>query len=100
MPERILNDPKLATICVIEEQTSRIERWRPIKDYQMHKIFLAIALLFLGGCNAAYIEAVNRQLADGYRWVKIPCRPASPDVPAITIDTADGQKLVCNVLRK
>ncbi|MDA9055564.1 hypothetical protein N9I75_06730 [Alphaproteobacteria bacterium] len=66
----------------------------------MHKIFLAIALLSLGGCNAAYNEAVNRQMAVGYRWVKIPCRPASPDVPSITIDTAGGQKLVCNVLRK
>jgi hypothetical protein len=56
--------------------------------------------VFLGGCNAAYNEAVNRQLADGYRWVEIPCRPANPNVPAITIDTPNGLKLVCNVLRK
>ena len=59
----------------------------------MHKIFLAIALLSLGGCNAAYNEAVNqavgRRLSDGF---KIPCRPASPDVPAITIDAPDGQQ--------
>jgi hypothetical protein len=66
----------------------------------MIRIFLAVTLLFLGGCNAAYNEAVNRQMADGYRWVKIPCRPANPDVPAITIDASNGRKLVCNVLRK
>ena len=66
----------------------------------MNRIFLAVTLVFLGGCNAAYNEAVNRQLADGYRWVEIPCRPANPNVPAITIDTPNGLKLVCNVLRK
>ena len=66
----------------------------------MNRIFLAVTLVFLGGCNAAYNEAVNRQLADGYRWVEIPCRPANPNVPAITIDAPNGLKLVCNVLRK
>ena len=65
----------------------------------MNRIFLAVTLLFLGGCNTAYNEAVNRQMADGYRWVKIPCRPANPDVPAITMDASNGRKLVCNVLR-
>ncbi len=66
----------------------------------MNKIFLVATLLSLGGCNAAYNEAVKRQLAEGYRWVGIPCRPANPDVPAITIDTPNGKKLVCTVLRK
>ena len=66
----------------------------------MNRIFFAVTLVFLGGCNAAYNEAVNRQLADGYRWVEIPCRLANPNVPAITIDTPNGLKLVCNVLRK
>jgi hypothetical protein len=66
----------------------------------MNRIFLAVTLLFLGGCNAAYNEAVKRQLADGYRWVEIPCRPVNPNVPAVTIDTPDGRELVCNVLRK
>ena len=66
----------------------------------MNRIFLAVTLLFLGGCNAAYNEAVNRQLADGYRWVEIPCRPVNPDVPSVTIDTPNGLELVCNVLRK
>ena len=66
----------------------------------MNKIFLVAALLSLGGCSAAYIETVNKQLAEGYRWVEIPCRPANPDLPAITIDAPNGQKLVCNVLRK
>ena len=66
----------------------------------MNKILLAVTLLSLGGCNAAYIEAVNKQLAEGYRWVEIPCRHANPDVPVITIDAPKGRKLVCNVLRK
>ena len=56
--------------------------------------------MFLSGCNAAYNEAVKRQLADGYKWVAIPCRPANPDLPAVTIDSINGLKLVCNVLRK
>jgi hypothetical protein len=66
----------------------------------MNRIFLAVPLLFFGGCTAAYNEAVNRQIADGYRWVEIPCRLANPVVPAITIDAPNGRKLVCNVLRK
>jgi len=66
----------------------------------MNKILLAVTLLSLGGCNAAYNEAVNKQLAEGYRWVEIPCRPANPDVPAMTVDAPNGRKLVCNVLRK
>ena len=66
----------------------------------MKKILLIATLLFLGGCNTAYNEAVNRQLAKEHRWVEIPCRPANPDVPAITIDAPNGRKLVCNVLRK
>ena len=66
----------------------------------MNKIFCVAMILLLSGCNAAYNRAVKEQLAAGYRWVKIPCRPANPDVPSITMDTHDGQKLVCNVLQK
>ena len=66
----------------------------------MAQIILVSIFLFLGGCNAAYHETVKKQLAQGYRWVSIPCRPANPDIPSITMDTANGDKLVCNVLRK
>ena len=66
----------------------------------MKKFFLAVMVLSLGGCNAAYNKAVNEQMAQGYKWVNIPCRPANPDVPSITMDTHDGQKLVCSVLQK
>jgi hypothetical protein len=66
----------------------------------MKKTILLALVLSLGGCNAAYIETVNQQLADGYKWVSIPCRPANPDRPSITIDTPKGQKLVCTELRK
>ena len=66
----------------------------------MKKFFLAVMVLSLGGCNAAYNKAVKEQIAQGYKWVKIPCRPANPDVPSITMDTNDGQKLVCSVLQK
>jgi hypothetical protein len=66
----------------------------------MSKIFLAVTFMFLGGCNAAFNEAVKRQMADGYKWVAIPCRPVNPDLPAVTFDTLKGLKLVCNVLRK
>jgi len=66
----------------------------------MNKFFLVAIFLLLGGCNGAYYEAVNKQLAEGYRWVDIPCRPANPGVPSITMDNHDGQKLVCSVLQK
>jgi len=66
----------------------------------MNKIIFAVVVLSLTGCNAAYYKAVKEQLAAGYRWVKIPCRPPNPDVPSITMDAHDGQKLVCNVLKK
>ena len=66
----------------------------------MKKFFFAVMVLSLGGCNAAYNKAVKEQIAQGYKWVKIPCRPANPDVPSITMDTNDGQKLVCSVLQK
>ena len=66
----------------------------------MNKLLLVAILLSLGGCNATYIEAVNKQLAEGYRWVEIPCRPVNPDVPAITFDAPNGRKLVCSVLKK
>jgi hypothetical protein len=68
--------------------------------YLMNKIILAGMVLSLGGCNVAYTEAVKEQLAAGYKWVEIPCRPVNPDVPSVTLDTPDGRKLVCNVLRK
>ena len=66
----------------------------------MNKIFLTLFAMTLGGCNAAYIETVNKQLAEGYTWVEIPCRPAKSDVPSITINTPDNKKLVCNELQK
>ena len=66
----------------------------------MKKFFLAVMVLSLGGCNDAYNKAVKEQIAQGYKWVKIPCRPANPDVPSITMDTHDGRKLVCSVLQK
>ena len=66
----------------------------------MKKFFIAVIVLSLGGCNAAYNKAVKEQIAQGYKWVNIPCRPANPDVPSITMDTHDGQKLVCSVLQK
>lgn len=66
----------------------------------MNKIIFAVVVLSLAGCNAAYNTAVKEQLAAGYRWVKIPCRPANLDVPSITMETHNGQKLVCNVLQK
>ena len=69
-------------------------------EYFMNKIFCVAIILLLAGCNAAYNKAVKEQLAAGYKWVKIPCRPAKPDVPSFTVDGPNGQKLVCYVLRK
>jgi hypothetical protein len=45
-------------------------------------------------------RTVEKQRAEGYKWEQIPCRQVTPNLPAITIDTPIGNKLVCNKLVK
>jgi hypothetical protein len=67
------------------------------------KYTILVSLLLLGACNTQTMEfwrTVEKQRAEGYVWKEIPCRQVTPDVPAITMDTPIGNKLVCNVLTK
>ena len=71
-----------------------------VMEKKMRNLILLLGIFTLGGCNAIYSETVKKQLADGYKWVQVPCRPANPDLPAITFRGENGEKLVCNVLKK
>ena len=67
------------------------------------KYLILTSLLLLGACNAQTMEfwrTVEKQRAEGYKWKEIPCRQVTPGVPAITVDTPVGNKLVCNKLVK
>jgi hypothetical protein len=67
------------------------------------KYLILVSLLLLGACNAQTMEfwrTVEKQRAEGYKWKEIPCRQVTSNVPAITIDTPAGNKLVCNKLVK
>ena len=72
------------------------------RDIHMKYVIL-LSLLALGACNAQFMEfqrTVEKQRAEGYKWEQIPCRQVTPNLPAITIDTPIGNKLVCNKLVK
>jgi hypothetical protein len=67
------------------------------------KYAILTSLLALGACNAQtmeFVRTVEKQRAEGYVWKEIPCRQVTPGVPAITMDTPIGNKLVCNKLVK
>ena len=67
------------------------------------KYLILTSLLALGACNTQFMEfqrTVEKQRSEGYEWKEILCRQATPGVPAITIDTPTGKKLVCNKLVK
>jgi hypothetical protein len=67
------------------------------------KYILISSLIVLGACSSQQTEffrTVEQQRADGYVWQQIECREVNPELPAITIDTPIGNKLVCNKLVK
>ena len=67
------------------------------------KYTILTLLLALGACNAQTAEfwrTVEQQRAEGYVWQQIKCRQVNSELPAITLDTPIGNKLVCNKLVK
>jgi hypothetical protein len=66
----------------------------------MKKLVLMTVIFLLPACSKEFIETANQQLALGYKWVNIPCRAPTPNVPAITKIGPDGTELVCSVLQK
>lgn len=61
---------------------------------------LVLVLALFVADNKEFFDTVDAQRAEGYRWVDIDCRPVNRGLPAITIDTHTGKKLVCYKLAK
>ena len=50
--------------------------------------------------NREYIDTMNAQLAEGYKWKQIECRAPDESLPHIAIETPIGNKYVCYKLMK
>ena len=62
---------------------------------------IVIALLAMFNVNhSEFIATASEQIKKGYSWKQIECREAIPGLPAITIDSPNGKKYVCNKLKK
>ena len=60
---------------------------------------LAIAILALFGIdNKEFIDTSSKQIKEGNWWYSVPCREATPGLPAITIDAPNGKSYVCTKL--
>jgi len=54
---------------------------------------ILLAILFSVD-NSEFNRTVAAQKEAGFRWYELPeCRQVTPDVPAITIDSVQGQKV-------
>ncbi len=49
--------------------------------------------------NKEFFDTVAAQI-DTHDWQQIDCRQVNPELPALTINTPTGKKLVCNKLVK
>ena len=63
------------------------------------EIFIAVLAMF-GIQNKEFIDTSSKQLKEGYSWYSIPCREATPGLPAITIDSPNGKSYVCHKIAK
>jgi hypothetical protein len=61
---------------------------------------LAFATALFAYDNKEFFDTVEVQRAEGFTWQQIECREVNPELPAITINTPTGKKLVCNKLEK
>ena len=43
-------------------------------------------------------KLIYKQIKEGNWWYAIPCREATPGLPAITIDSPNGKSYVCHKL--
>ncbi len=60
---------------------------------------IAIAILAMFGIeNKEFIDTSSKQMKEGNWWYAIPCREATPGLPAITIDSPNGKSYVCHKL--
>jgi len=49
--------------------------------------------------NTEFVTTTEKQRAEGFRWNQIECRDVNPKLPAITIDTPTGRRIVCHKLK-
>ena len=49
--------------------------------------------------NSEFVATTSKQQAEGYRWHAIECRDVDPNLPAITINTPTGRRIVCHKLK-
>ena len=49
--------------------------------------------------NAEFVSATEKQRSEGFRWHQIECRDVNPELPAITINTPTGRRIVCHKLK-
>lgn len=59
--------------------------------------FVLVALF--GYDNKEFIDTASKQLNEGMSWHGIPCREATPGLPAITIDSPNGKSYVCHKIK-
>ena len=50
--------------------------------------------------NKEFFDTVEEQRADGRYWTQIDCRDLENGLPALTINTPTGRKIVCHKLVK
>ena len=64
---------------------------------------MAFGILFLALWsydNQQFLDTMNEQLAQGFKWEQIECRAPNETLPHIAIETPIGNKYVCNKLVK
>ena len=61
---------------------------------------LALVVGLFAYDNKEFFDTVGEQRADGHYWKQIDCRDLENGLPALTIDTPTGRKIVCHKLVK
>ena len=62
--------------------------------------FAVLVLALWSWDNRDYLDTMNAQLAEGYKWKQIECRAPDESLLHIAIETPIGNKYVCNKLVK
>ena len=62
--------------------------------------FGVVVLALWSMVNREYIDTMNLQLPQGYKWEQIECRAPNESLPYIAIESPIGNKYVCHKLKK
>jgi len=61
------------------------------------EIIFALVAMF-GIENKEFIDTSSKQINEGNWWYSVPCREATPGLPALTIDAPNGKSYICHKL--